>query len=147
MERFERRHQEKICLSTIPGCWIWTGGTAGSTARYGQTQFRRPDGSYKKKYVHVLAYELYVGLVPTGLEIDHLCRNILCVNPSHLEAVTHKENRRRARLDTCRKGVHDLTKPEAVRWDGLGQRRGCIQCHRDKALARFYRLKAEKEKG
>jgi hypothetical protein len=141
VDRFEARHREKLCLDTIPGCWIWTGSAAGSNAKYGHTQFKQPDGSYKKKYVHILAYELYVGPVPPGLEIDHLCRNILCANPEHLEAVTHKENRRRARLDVCRRGIHDLTDPSAARWDELGQRRGCAQCQRDRALARFYRLK------
>ena len=41
---------------------------------------------------HVFAYKLLVGVVPGGLELDHLCRVPACVNPAHLEPVTHAEN-------------------------------------------------------
>jgi hypothetical protein len=59
-------------------CWIWLGGI--NTSGYGQ---------------HVTVYERYVGPVPEGLELDHLCKNRLCVNPDHLEPVTRSENLRR----------------------------------------------------
>lgn len=69
------------------GCWLWT---ACSTNRYGQfTNSRRRIGA------HVWAWESVYGAVPDGLELDHLCRNRLCVRPDHLEAVTHRENLRR----------------------------------------------------
>ena len=64
-------------------------------------------GNGKREYAHVTAYKLYVGPVPDGLEIDHVCRTTWCVNPAHLEAVTHAENLRRA-YPTCKYG-HDLT--------------------------------------
>ena len=41
---------------------------------------------------HRISYELVNGSIPKGLELDHLCKNPLCVNPDHLEAVTHREN-------------------------------------------------------
>lgn len=44
---------------------------------------------------HVASWELARGPVPEGLELDHLCRNTRCVNPGHLEPVTHAENMRR----------------------------------------------------
>ena len=44
---------------------------------------------------HRVYYERHVGPVPEGLELDHLCRNPGCVNPEHLEPVTHAENIRR----------------------------------------------------
>lgn len=48
-----------------------------------------------KMYAYRLVYMLTVGPIAPGYEIDHLCRNKLCVNPRHLEAVTHSENMRR----------------------------------------------------
>lgn len=66
-------------------CWVWT---AYRTARgYG----RFNDGS-RIVQTHRFAYELWVGPIPDGLELDHLCRNRSCVNPDHLEPVTGREN-------------------------------------------------------
>lgn len=45
--------------------------------------------------MHVYLYELLVGQVPPEMELDHLCKNRGCVNPDHLEPVTHTENMRR----------------------------------------------------
>lgn len=66
------------------GCWLWLGHGLGA---YG--------GLYVGKehlYAHRYSYELHVGPIPEGLVIDHLCRNPLCIRPSHLEAVTQLEN-------------------------------------------------------
>lgn len=71
------------------GCWIWLGSR---WARYGK--FCLP-GDQRRVAAHRWAYEHFRGPVPEGLELDHLCRNIWCVNPGHLEPVTHKENVRR----------------------------------------------------
>jgi hypothetical protein len=65
--------------------WLWNGFV--SSDGYGQYGYQRR--------AHVVAYELYVGPVPKGLEIDHLCGILLCVKPDHLEAVTKSENIRR----------------------------------------------------
>lgn len=123
-------------------CWLWTGVTSGSGARYG---YFRPGGTAPKVPAHRWAYEYFVGPIPEGLEVDHVaergCTSKLCVNPAHLEPVTHKINRQRGRLRTCRSGRHDLTNPDNVRWDSEGNRRGCIVCHREKALARHHRIK------
>jgi len=78
-------------------CWIWTG-----------TRFPNGYGCFKinKKSVgaHRVAYELQKGPIPSGLTIDHLCCNKLCVNPNHLEAVTLGENRRRYYRRKLQKG-------------------------------------------
>lgn len=46
----------------------------------------------KQRLVHRLAYAWLVGQIPAGLTLDHLCRNTVCVNPLHLEPVTHRVN-------------------------------------------------------
>ncbi len=67
------------------GCWQWTG--CRSPAGYGATNF----GGHKIQ-AHRFAYICAYGPIPFGLEIDHLCRFTSCVNPRHLEAVTHQTN-------------------------------------------------------
>lgn len=69
------------------GCWIWEGGTSNG---YGSFFL-----GFKKVKAHRYSYEQLVGKIPKGLEIDHLCRVRRCVNPYHMEPVTHSENVRR----------------------------------------------------
>lgn len=66
-------------------CWLWK---EGKSSGYGK--FNYPYYGYT--YAHIFSYSTCVGPIPEGLEIDHLCRVPACVNPSHLEVVTHKEN-------------------------------------------------------
>lgn len=68
-------------------CWIWTG--AHNSDGYGNFAY---EGSWVQ--AHRLAYKKLVGY--TSLELDHLCRRRDCVNPNHLEPVTHAENMQRA---------------------------------------------------
>lgn len=75
-------------------CWLYAGITDNKD--YGSVPFW--DGKAKKQWnlrAHRLTYEKFVGTIPAGLVIDHLCRVTRCVNPDHLEAVTNKENIRR----------------------------------------------------
>lgn len=67
-------------------CWMWR-GCVNPVTGYGQWA-----NGYSIIGAHRVAYELMVGPIPSGLEIDHLCRVRACVNPAHLEAVTHREN-------------------------------------------------------
>ena len=62
-------------------CWQWTGGVSG---RYGMV---RPGGSANQRGAHIVAWELLIGPVPDGYQVDHRCKNTLCVNPDHLEPV------------------------------------------------------------
>ena len=77
------------------GCWVWTGNLRERA--YGMFSTPGPPTGRRRYAVraHRFAWEAVNGPIPEGLEIDHLCRNHSCVRPSHLEAVTHKENCRR----------------------------------------------------
>lgn len=73
-------------------CWNWTGMKRKGYGRFSNGARNRPCTA------HRWSYEFLVGPVPDGLELDHLCRNRACVNPAHLEPVTHDENVKRAQL-------------------------------------------------
>jgi len=80
--------EDRLLSKVTPGpggCWIFTGAT---TRGYGSIQ--GADG--KTQRAHRLAYEIFIGPVPPGLHIDHLCRVRRCVNPAHLEAVPQRVN-------------------------------------------------------
>lgn len=112
------------------GCWIWLGHIAN--AGYGALNLR----SAPRMNAHRASYIAFNGPVFAGVDIDHLCRQPLCVNPDHLEAVTHQENcrRRGAALTHCKNG-HPFG--DAV--DSRGSRR-CRVCDADRSLR--YRQKA-----
>lgn len=83
--------EAKVTVDQETGCWVWSGGRTGYRLRY-PSFF---DGTRTVR-AHRWAYERWIGLVPEGLQLDHLCRRPLCVNPAHLEAVTASENKRRS---------------------------------------------------
>jgi hypothetical protein len=101
------------------GCWEWSGAVAKG---YGQV---RRDGQAIQ--AHRIAYEFLVGAIPEGMGLDHLCCNKRCVNPSHLEAVTQRENiiRGLRRRTHCEQG-HPLS-PENVCSGSIVQ---CLACRR-----------------
>jgi len=106
-------------------CWRWTGRL--NMHGYGEMSING-----KVTRAHRWAYEHWIGPIPKGLEVDHLCRNRACVKPEHLEPVTHRENMRRATRaagldETCKRG-HART-PENLRIDPNGRRR-CVVCIR-----------------
>jgi len=76
------------------GCWIWQGGTSG-TGRGGGYPRMCLDG--QTVAVHRVMFTNEHGYIPGKKQIDHKCRNRLCVNPhpDHLEMVTHKQNQKR----------------------------------------------------
>lgn len=89
----EVRFWEKVSPEPNSGCWLWDSNTLWNG--YGTLT----DMTHKNRSVlaHRFSYELHKGPIPKGLRIDHLCRVRGCVNPAHLEAVTHQEN--------CRRGI------------------------------------------
>lgn len=75
-------------IEIVDGHWLWTGTL--QPEGYGRIgKAGRPIGA------HRLSYETFVGPIPEGLHIDHLCRIPRCVNPVHLEPVTCAENMHR----------------------------------------------------
>lgn len=127
MDRFEAKFVKG------PGCWLWTAGLT--------------QGGYGKFFVagktvlaHRFSYEMYVGEIPSGLQIDHLCRTRECVRPDHMEPVTLAENIRRGETGAnnrakthCPLG-HEYTKNNIYRINGS---RRCATCQ--KARTREYK--------
>lgn len=71
------------------GCWVWQ--------RYrDRNGYGRKHSKGTMCWAHRVYYEQFVGPIPEGLDLDHLCSNPPCVNPEHLEPVTRAENTRRA---------------------------------------------------
>jgi hypothetical protein len=75
-----------VRISDDVECWLWQ-GRLGTGTGYGQFWTGE-----KQVGAHRWAYEFCVGAIPSGLDLDHLCRIRACVNPSHLEPVTRREN-------------------------------------------------------
>ncbi len=90
----EQRFWPKVEAGDPDYCWEWLSGGDG----YGYGRFY--DGERQVK-AHRWAYEYLVGPIPEGMRIDHLCRNRGCVNPRHMEVVTHKENTLRGTAPTA----------------------------------------------
>ena len=119
-ERFDKKY-----LAVDSGCWEWQ--AALNRGGYGVFS---ANGKYT--LAHRFAYERWVGSIPDGLVLDHLCRNRSCVNPHHLEPVTTKENilrgegltARNARKMVCKHGH-----PLAMSATKTGRRaRSCPTC-------------------
>lgn len=81
------RFREKVIVQDN-GCWDWQ--SCLDRVGYGRFWYEGAQIS-----AHRFIYERLFGAIPNGLEFDHLCRNVRCVNPFHLEPVTHRENVRR----------------------------------------------------
>lgn len=127
------RFLEKVDLSTPDECWEWKGYIDPE----GYGRFYLDGQSFK---AHRACHVLFVGPIPKGLFIDHLCRNTRCVNPDHIEPVTPRENVMRGmapsavtnRTGVCQRG-HSMD-DAYIRPDG---KRSCRVCF----LARDRRYK------
>ena len=118
------------------GCWMWQGPLSNGYARFKHRQVTYPVHRYLWEYVN--------GLVPENLELDHLCRVPACVNPEHLEAVTHRENLMRGvrgnSFNTskthCPSG-HEYTEENTYIPPGKAERQ-CKQCRKELQVVNYH---------
>ena len=112
-------------------CWPWRGYI--SDQGYGGLKLKG-----RRVKAHKVVYELLIGPVPEGLELDHLCRYRHCVNPAHLEPVPHATNCQRGQAGArqkelalarthCRKG-HPYSDENVYR--SPSGKRECRECKR-----------------
>lgn len=140
-DRLPERFWRRVELADN-GCWLWNGLT--SRLGYGLIHVNPIEVA-----THKLAYQVLVGEVGEGLELDHLCHTSAlnecvadgaecihrrCCNPDHLEPVTHEENMRRARREFCRSGQHRLRGANLI--PSSDGRRRCRACSASKQNAR-----------
>lgn len=128
-------------VNKTDSCWLWTAFV--HPLGYGKINFNG-----KTLTAHRVAYELCKGEIPKGLQLDHLCRVRHCVNPDHLEPVTHKVNCLRgisphainARKTHCIHG-HEFTE------DNIYKRKtgkNCKICQKRRARERNARFRLER---
>lgn len=127
----------KVAPCPVTGCWFWLGmlgadgyGSVwiGGTRANGGRLFR----------AHRASYEEFVGPIPEGMVLDHLCRQRSCINPDHLQPVTNKVNllrgntiaARNAAKTHCKNG-HELIPENLRRVKGRG--RICKVCSRKRS--------------
>ena len=128
------RFWSKVEIGGKDECWRWLASFDGRS--YGQFCLRHG----KNVRAHRYAYEQIRGLIPPGLDIDHLCRNRWCVNPWHLEIVTRRTNLLRG--DTLAAGEADRThcpsghpydEENTYHYRGLRYCRACRKRHQQAA--------------
>ena len=91
--RIMRKVLERVEYDEETGCWTWTGPTSGDVGRGCNYPRMSLDG--QTVAVHRVTFVVAHGFIHNRRQVDHLCKNRLCVSPFHLDAVTHRENQRR----------------------------------------------------
>lgn len=97
---------ERIAKNTVwcsdndmdSSCWIWKGAHSGKPGRGKEGRghsYPRMKLNSRTVAVHIVMAVHQFGYIPTGMTVDHKCKNRMCVNPEHLEVVTHRENCKR----------------------------------------------------
>ena len=130
-ESLSVRFERKYIPEPNSGCWLWEGGihfTRGG-GPYGAI---RNENGYKPAQLqaHQAAYQLYKGPIPDKFDIDHTCKNTLCVNPDHLQAITHQQHSQltwdRIKKGKCKRG-HAMIAENTWTCKKTG-RRQCLPC-------------------
>jgi len=130
-------------LRMFDDCWLHPGPQNGKG--YVRMRF---NGSRDKQLAHRVVYEYIKGPIPSGLQLDHLCRVRNCVNPEHLEPVTAKENILRgigvsainAKKRFCKRG-HEFTIENTIRVPSRPGIRQCRICENFRDRRRYHKNK------
>lgn len=148
MSDLRSRLMSKVVVDPISGCWVWTGSCSGPGS-YGQINV-----GGRMKYVHRVSYELEIGPIPPGHEIDHVksrgCTHTRCIWPDHLEPVLHLENFHRSsaagsytsRTGVCRDG-HKQTQENVYVNPRTGERQ-CRPCKTARTIESNERRRAQR---
>lgn len=147
--RIDNLNQYEVAPS---GCWLWTGALWPNG--YGKPSIEL----HGTRLAHRAFYLEHVGPIPEGFDVDHRCHNAdpdcergeqcqhrRCVNPAHLEPVPRGDNLVRAieSRRMCENGLHDLTRPGAIR---PGTKAQCVACWRTRYREAGARYRARKVK-
>ena len=135
------RFEKYVSPEPMSGCWLWIGTASNGYGRFWT--------GIRQVQAHRFSYEQANGSIPVGLVVDHLCRNPSCVNPTHLEAVSNRENVLRGiglpaiaiKKTACPRG-HEYSGENLTRTK-MGHR-VCLTCTAARAR-RYYRMNIEKE--
>lgn len=116
-------------------CWLWTGVKV--RGGYGRVTLCKPKMTM---LTHRAAYEHWIGPIPAGKELDHLCRNRACARPDHLEPVTHLENVRRGDYGVGAKIAQEHLRQQTHcrnghSYDGAYHQKGSRRCAKCQAAA------------
>lgn len=128
------RFWSKVHIPTnfLGDCWVWKASKdSRGYGKFSEIRIKGPTSA------HRISYRAFHGHdAKRGLEIDHLCKNTSCVNPYHLEAVTHTENVRRALIldHSCRRG-HERTNENTLYYQN---KRECKLCRSDAKRKSYY---------
>ncbi|MDH3603524.1 MAG: HNH endonuclease [Candidatus Tectomicrobia bacterium] len=134
-EKDEERFLSKIEIDYDSGCWLWQAYTNHSG--YGQFRLRKTTVR-----AHRVMFATWIGNIPDGYEVDHLCKVRHCVNPKHLTLIDFDGHRQQgaeylSSRDTCINGHRYTEENTRRRSDG---RRDCLECHnRRKTLSRLFK--------